>query len=66
MLRHPLIPAIALAFSIYRVVSGNVAWVARVSNLLALVWLVTSIQNWRAQRQADRVGFEGCDRGGLR
>jgi hypothetical protein len=52
MLRHPLIPAIALAFSIFRVVSGNVTWVTVLSIVLALVWLVTSIQNWRAQRQA--------------
>ena len=48
MLRHPLIPALALAFSIFRVLSGNATWVTGLSILLALVWLVTSIQNWRA------------------
>ncbi len=53
MLRHPLIPAFALAFSIFRVISGNVTWVTVLSILLAAIWLVTSIQNWRAQRQAD-------------
>jgi hypothetical protein len=52
MLRHPLIPALALAFSIFRVLSGNATWVTGLSILLALVWLVTSIQNWRAQRQS--------------
>jgi hypothetical protein len=52
MLNHPVLPAILLAVSAYRLLMGSATWLTAVSALAAAAWLASAWKDWQAKREA--------------